>query len=155
MNWTLINFELNYFSDLDLFSNLITQSWRWNNNDDGFCKRIEYEMNLFRIKCILQCAENVSIYSIRKKRFKRNWNKKWLSFWKQGLRFLFSNNVRAYAWFKYTAESIRDVDLTLVKVARWLILCHFGPLLAWPTTALSLSEIDSSLKPNQHNQVKL
>ena len=53
---------------------------------------------------------------------------------------------------------MRDLDWALIKVARWLFLGHFWPLLTWATIfgdALSLPKIGSSLKPNNRCQISL
>ena len=55
-----------------------------------------------------------------------------------------------------STECIWELDWTLANVAKWLLSCHFWPLLMWATFYSEdhlLPEIGSSLKPN--NQVKL
>ena len=53
---------------------------------------------------------------------------------------------------------IRVSDWTLLKVPRWLFVCHFCPLLMWANifvAVCSLPEIGFNLKLNHHIQVKL
>ena len=59
---------------------------------------------------------------------------------------------------KANRECIRDLYWTLVKVAQWLVWCHFWLLWMWATVSWAgrlLPEIGLSLKPNQQNQVSL
>ena len=57
----------------------------------------------------------------------------------------------------FTEVWIRDLEWTLVKVARWLFSCHFRPLLTWAAifeVAGSFPKIGLSLKPNHHCLLK-
>jgi len=64
-------------------------------------------------------------------------------------------NIRfpSYRWKRSLEVTvcIRELDWTLVKVVKFLLLSHFWPLLKWVIcVACSLPEIASSLKSNYH-----